>query len=238
MRLSTALMLENQLNYLTEANHTTASLGTDGAYMPAGGTAGNGMFANIAIPMVKRTFPNLIAHEIVGVQPLNGPIGLAFALRYKADQQYNGAGPNSDFGQELGGYNVDPYYSGNQATSGAFTTATGEQLGSMAGAGVGADVGIGVGVGDHIKEVSMHIEKDKVEARTRKLRSRWSIEAAQDIRAMHGLDLESEMMDVLSYEITAEIDRELVGVIRTRAKSNTHSAIGTNGLDWSSLDGR
>lgn len=237
-------MLENQFRYLnggeemvTEATHTDYSLTQGNPYMPAQGShdpssRGSGVFANIAIPMVRRTFPNLVAHEIVGVQPMNQPIGLAFAIRYKAGQTYNGVGPDAaEYGQELGGYNVDPYYSGNQSTSAAYDTQDGEALGSKAGSGVGDDIGLGIGTGEHIKEVGMTLEKDKVEARTRKLRARWSIEVAQDVKAMHGLDLEDEMMDVLSYEITAEIDRELVGVLRAKAKENPNSAFGANKLD-------
>ncbi|NIQ07686.1 MAG: ATP-binding protein, partial [Candidatus Korarchaeota archaeon] len=73
------------------------------------------------------------------------------------------------------------------------------------------------------RELSMTVEKAQVEAGTRKLRSRWSLEVAQDLKAMHGLDLEEEMMDVLAYEITAEIDRELINVMRSVAANNASS---------------
>jgi len=229
IRKATAVMLENQALYLSGGakmnegtNYTSGNMDPNGA-----GYAGNGEFHKIAIPMVRRTFPELIAHDIVGVQPLTGPVGLAFALRFKADQQYAGGTDT-----EVGYNTLDPSYSGTYATSAA------EALGSKAVPDVdghpGIGGGLGIGVGKGIKELSMTIEKAQVEAKSRKLRSRWSIEVAQDIKAMHGLDLEEEMMDVLSYEITAEIDRELINKIRVVASTNPRSM----SWDYTAADGR
>ena len=223
VRKATAVMLENQSKYLSEANsYNSGSLDPNG-----GGYSTNGEFQKIAIPMVRRTFPELIAHDIVGVQPLTTPVGLAFALRFRADQSYDGS-----VGTEVGYNSLDANYSGSMATSAA------EALGSKTVADVngfpGTSGGLGIGTGKGIKELSMTIEKAQVEARSRKLRSRWSIEVAQDIKAMHGLDLEEEMMDVLSYEITAEIDRELINKIRTVAATNARSG----SWDYNGADGR
>lgn len=202
IRKITAIMLENQHNFMNEATgYGSDSLGK-------GNYSTSGMFHKIAVPMVRRTFPELVAHQLVGVQPLTGPVGLAFALRFKASGTYDG-----DTDTELGYSNVDSTYSGSYVTS------AGEVLGSKAGDGVGADIGLGLGTGDHIKEVNMTVEKSQVEAKTRKLRSRWSLEVAQDLKAMHGLELEEEMMDILSYEITAEIDREIISTIQTTVAS-------------------
>lgn len=192
------------------------------------GYSGNAEFHKMAIPMIRRTFPELIAHDVVGVQPLTGPVGLAFALRFVADQTYQGDSLYGTSATEVGHNNMDSTYSGSYSMS------AGEALGSKDGTGVGDDVGLGIGTGQHIKELSMTIEKKQVEAVTRKLRSRWSLEVAQDIKAMHGLDLEEEMMDVLSYEITAEIDRELIQEIRTVAATNAASET----WDYSAADGR
>jgi hypothetical protein len=181
------------------------------------------MFHKIAVPMVRRTFPELIAHEIVGVQPMTGPVGLAFALRFRGDTTYGGSSYSDygDYENEVGYNTVNNAYSGTGTSpSGTgFVTASGEALGSSAGTGCGTGGEVGLGIGDctNIKEISMTIEKAQVEARTRKLRSRWSLEFAQDIKAMQGLDLEDEMMDVLAYEITAEIDREIITNISTIA---------------------
>jgi hypothetical protein len=172
------------------------------------GYSGSGMFHKIAVPMVRRTFPELVAHDLVGVQPMTGPVGLAFALRFKSGgPTFTNTNYNSD--TELGYNTLDKDYSGSYVTS------AGEALGSASGSGVGNDIGLGVGSGTHINEVNMTVEKAQIEATTRKLRSRWSLEVAQDLKAMHGLNLEEEMMDILAYEITAEIDRELIEQIDT-----------------------
>jgi len=226
---ATAVMLQNQFNYLSGKNMNETTAWSAGNLDPnaSGSYAGNGEFHKIAIPMVRRTFPELIAHEVVGVQPLTAPVGLAFALRFKADQEYDGA-----TGTEVGHNTMDPAYTGTYATS------AGEQLGSNTVPDVdghpGIGGGLGIGTGKGIKELSMTIEKTQVEAKTRKLRSKWSVEVAQDIKAMHGLDLEEEMMDVLSYEITAEIDRELINKIRAVAATNPQSST----WDYTVADGR
>lgn len=216
-------MLENEARYLGGKNINESTAWSwdaadgfvagpmdpyDSGYYDSASNTGDANFHRIAIPMVRRTFPELIAHEIVGVQPLTGPVGLAFALRFVGDDTYQGAGLHN---QEIGYNAVDSGYSGSYELS------AGEALGSKDGSGVGDDIGLGIGTGTHIKEVNMTIEKSQVEAKTRKLRSRWSLEVAQDLKAMHGLDLEEEMMDALSYEITAEIDRELMTVVRDSA---------------------
>jgi hypothetical protein len=211
IKKSTAIMLENQHNFLMETTGwgTGAdSLGTGDGRGVAGATyPTSGMFNKIAVPMVRRTFPELVAHQLVGVQPLTGPVGLAFALRFRAGTTFGSYTANST---ELGYNTIDSTYSGSYVTS------AGEALGSRAGTGVGGtdeDVGLGIGAGNHIREVNLTVEKTQVEAKTRKLRSRWSLEIAQDLKAMHGLALEEEMMDILAYEITQEIDRELIGAI-------------------------
>lgn len=201
---STAIMLENQHNYLMESTAWgNDSFGTgDGRGLDNWPTSG--MFNKIAVPMVRRTFPELVAHQLVGVQPLTGPVGLAFALRFRAGNTYGSYVANVT---ELGYNTIDSTYSGSYITS------AGEALGSKAGTGVGDDIGLGVGTGQHIREVNLTVEKVQIEAKTRKLRSRWSLEVAQDLKAMHGLDMEEEMMDILAYEITQEIDRELIAAI-------------------------
>lgn len=222
----TAIMLENEFNYLKEQNMVNEASYTDGSF--GSNYATSGEFHKIAIPMVRRTFPNLIAHETVGVQPMTTPVGLAFALRFRAGQTYNSASNT-----ELGYNNVDKAYTGSMVTS------AGEVLGSS----VTPPVGLGIGSGDQIKEVNLTIEKAQIEAKTRKLRSRWSLEVAQDLNAMHGLDIESEMLDILSYEIQAEIDREIIDAVKAAADNNSYSYVtGQKGtLSWASsghFDGR
>lgn len=231
-------MLENQNNFMNNRlDETTAWAGTGtsiaaGSMDPAnGGYAQSGEFQKIAIPMIRRTFPELIAHDLVGVQPMTGPVGLAFALRFVADQSYTGDTLYGTNATEVGHNALDSTYSG------AYALSAGEALGSKDGTSettVGDEIGLGIGTGTHIKELSMTIEKKQVTAETRKLRSRWSLEVAQDIKAMHGLDLEEEMMDILSYEITAEIDREIINQMRAVAATNSQSA----SWDYDAADGR
>lgn len=252
VKRATAVMLENQANYLNgrsgnvnESSATGSTVNPEGGgnfYNSNGNYQNSGEFHKIAIPMVRRTFPELIAHDIVGVQPMTGPVGLAFALRFRADQEYAGVS-----GQEVGYNTVDPYYTGDNVNSERMTTTGAEELGSRASdtttdgfltqggtAQTAGDRGLGIGSGKQIKELSMTVEKAQVEAGTRKLRSRWSLEVAQDLKAMHGLDLEEEMMDVLAYEITAEIDRELINVIRSVSANNASSTT----WNYATADGR
>jgi hypothetical protein len=220
---ATALMLENEFNYL-HGQLSESGGNTEGTFNRAGSYSQSGDFYKIAVPMVRRTFPELIAHDLVGVQPMAGPVGLAFGLRFRAGQTYSGV----SHGQEIGYNTLDNTYTQTGSVS------AGEALGSKAGTGVANDRGIGIGSGAHISEVTMTLEKTQVTAETRKLRARWSLEVAQDLQAMHGLNMEDEMMDILSYEITAEIDRQLVNVIRTSAMGVPTSG----GWDYTAADGQ
>jgi hypothetical protein len=236
IKKSTLIMLENQHNEMNEA--TTYMGGQMGASAPSYSST-NAMFQKIAVPMVRRTFPELIAHDIVGVQPMTGPVGIAFAMRFRGDSDYGNPAsgvPTGGVNYEIGYNYVNNAYSSRVGTSPSGTGATtvsGEVWGSKLGSGVGDDIGIGRGSGLHIREVNMTIEKAEIEAKTRKLRSRWSLEVAQDIKAMHNINIEDEMMDVLAYEITAEIDREIVQAIDDVAVLSNYNW--TNGSHY---DGR
>ena len=238
MKRATAIMLENQYSDLKNVGMIQEAGDVNTVFQRSLGYAQSGDFHKIAIPMVRRTFPELIAHDLVGVQPMTAPVGIAFALRFRAGQTYN-----SQSNQELGYNTIDSTYSGTYATS------AGERLGSYTPGSATTNTpaatapGLGIGSGDPIKEVSFTLEKTQVTAQTRKLRSRWSLEVAQDLKAMHGLNIEDEMMDILAYEVTAEIDREIVAKIRTAADGNAYSNVagklGT--LSWTSsanFDGR
>lgn len=226
---ATALMLENEFNYL-HGQLSESGGNIEGTFNRAGTYSQSGDFYKIAVPMVRRTFPELIAHDLVGVQPMAGPVGLAFGLRFRAGQTYSGVGPGTGLfpANELGYNQLDTTYTQSNSVSAA------EALGSKKGGDVAAQRGLGIGTGAEIKEVTMTLEKTQVTAETRKLRARWSLEVAQDLQAMHGLNMEDEMMDILSYEITAEIDRQLVNVIRTSAMSTPATSGSWN---YSAADG-
>lgn len=196
VRENTAKILENQHRYMTEASST---LSTDIAD-----------FKKIIMPLTRRIFPNLIANDLVGVQPMSGPVGLAYALRYKAgnaETNYNGGTQ-----QEVGYNTVDKDYSGSVATS------AGERWGSTDPTAL-----------KQIPEAQLGLEQTEITAKTRKLKARYSLESAQDLRNVHGLDVEAEMTNMLQYEISAEIDRELVDRINALADTNSSSYVVSGG---------
>jgi hypothetical protein len=233
LKRQTALMLENEEEYLMEQTPTYS--------YASGGPADSGdiaQFHKIAIPLARRVFPETIAHDLVGVQPLSGPVGLAFALRFRATAssgQYGAGSVGYTTDTEMGYNTVDPSYSGIY-TAGRFeqnwyqtplTTRTGRPrfdglYNTYTNRGFDVAAGRDTGAGERltsIPDVKLTIEKAHVEAATRKLRAEWSLEAAQDLKNMHGLDIESEMIDMMSYEITAEIDRELINIMRNVSPS-------------------
>jgi hypothetical protein len=195
--------------YLNEGIHTASNpvgLGLGGNTAGtseiggAGTPSGIARYKKMTIPLVRRIFPELLANQLVGVQPMTGPVGLAYALRY-VDENNN----------ELGYNTVDASLSGTTA-SGGFTTAEGEQLNE-------ANLDLGSNGTTVSKEVGLLVQQKEIVARTRKLKARWSVEAQQDLATVNNVDLEEEMMDIMAYEIAAEIDRELVKRIINAAKA-------------------
>ena len=240
-RLSTAMLMENQEQWcIQEAGNYGATGGAFGStqsiYNPPGTTSSNDGYASgdarlpkVLIPMVRRTFPELITNEIVGVQPMSGPVGLAFALRYRYE-------PNS-----LGANGLDGYATGSTTTgldgvnraSEVGSNATRQELGyqyldtrftgtssnTLTGNSdfniLAADQGVAALLSQfeltgNIPQVTVEFSKTAVEAGTRRLAARWSVELEQDLKNMNGLDIDSELTNAMSYEIQAEIDREMV----------------------------
>jgi hypothetical protein len=195
----------------------------------------------VLISLVRRAMPNLVAYDLVGVQPMTGPTGLIFAMRSRYTNQagdeafYNEA--NTGFSTEVtnvantliggaSGGNVGTQPSGDDSTynfAGGMTTAKAEALGD--------------GSGQHFAEMAFSIEKISVEAKSRALKAEYSMELAQDLKAIHGLDAETELANILSTEILAEINREIVRTVNlvaiTGAQENTTTA-GTFDLDTDS----
>jgi len=249
-RLSTAILLENQEQWCNEANTAGggAALGQSvfgGSLAGAPGQGGafgnsspNGDFyargdarlPKILIPMIRRTFPELITNEIVGVQPMGGPVGLAFALRYKylgdsLGSSINGGdgapsvsgpagGPQAAAsGNELGYQYLDTRYTGTSSRelSGAADGSIGASLFPMAEADRGvAQLLANFELTSKIPQIEVSFEKTAVEAGTRRLAARWSVELEQDLRNMNGIDIDTELTNAMSYELQAEIDREMI----------------------------
>jgi hypothetical protein len=171
--------LENTRKYLVESPTAGAT------------SAGNVATLNrVILPVIRRVMPTVIANELVGVQPMTGPVGQIHTLRVRYSDTSSGAGVVA--GEEaLSPFKIAEAYSGNEASPAkAASTAT---LEGAAG-----------------KRMSIQILKQTVEAKTRKLSARWTFEAAQDAQAQQGIDIEAEVMAALAQEITAEIDQEIL----------------------------
>jgi len=266
-RMNTAILLENQEEWcLREAN--SSSGGAFGTGAAVGGIAqggsnaygsgddyatGDARLPKILIPMIRRTFPELITNEIVGVQPMSGPVGLAFALRYKysatgidgtartvgtghghyVEAEDQGSTPSTGVdiakgGQqegELGHNYVGTEFtgaSGGATLKGDEAAGQGDQFGANHWIGSGgtrdsADLGFAAALSTFELEgaataptVELSFEKTAVEAGTRRLNARWSVELEQDLKNMNGIDVDAELTNAMSYEIQAEIDREMI----------------------------
>jgi len=244
-RAVTAVLLENQekflkeqhafttgSGYLTEAVPTNSAnaAGAQGGFGagadPAGPVAG---FDPVLISLIRRSMPNLIAYDLAGVQPMNGPTGLIFAMRSRYSSQ---SGTETFFDE------VDSAFSGQDAgfdeTSGFSDVAAGMGTTSQSGnnpavlnpvssaSSTGYDVGQGMRTGDAenlntgndaFNQMAFSIEKVTVTAKSRALKAEYSLELAQDLKAIHGLNAEAELANILSTEILAEINREIIRTI-------------------------
>ena len=156
----------------------------------------------VILPVIRRVMPTVIANEIIGVQPMTGPVGQIHTLRVRYAETAAGVTAGTE---ALSPFDIAAAYSGNGNTG----APGGEATATMEGA-------IG-------KKLSIQILKQTVEAKTRKMSARWTFEAAQDAQAMHGLDVEAEIMAALAQEITAEIDQEILGKLMTLAGTATHT---------------
>jgi hypothetical protein len=198
----------------------------------------------VLISLVRRAMPNLIAYDIAGVQPMTAPTGLIFAMRSKYDKQ---AGTEALFQEAFAKFSGD----GNTAT-GAATTATGgvDPLGTvgvtMARADVLADFramttaegeALGsAGATKTFKEMAFSIERIAVEAKTRALKAEYTTELAQDLKAVHGLDAETELANILSTEVLTEINREMIRTLYFKAKTGCQQSDLSSVGDASPLD--
>ena len=188
--------LENTKNYLAEA-------------VTAGATqSGNIATLNkVILPVIRRVMPTVIANEIVGVQPMTGPVGQIHTLRVRYAETFDSATAGDE---ALSPFAIANGYSGDAATNrGAATSALEAEAG---------------------KKLSIQVLKQTVEAKSRKLSARWTFEAAQDAQSMHGLDVEAEIMQALAQEITAEIDQEIISSLTSLAGgTDTYAQGGVSG---------
>ena len=188
--------LENTKRYLSES----AAAGTT--------QAGNIASLNkVILPVIRRVMPTVIANEIVGVQPMTGPVGQIHTLRVRYAETFAGAIAGDE---ALSPFAIANGYSGNASTAKADSTSALEALGG--------------------KKLSIQVLKQTVEAKTRKLSARWTFESAQDAQSMHGLDVEAEIMQALAQEITAEIDQEIIASLTSLSGgTDTYNQAGVSG---------
>jgi hypothetical protein len=263
-RLNTAMLLENQEQWCFQETNSNGG-GVFGANAGVGGfnpntgvvnstdsyAQGDARLPKILIPMIRRTFPELISNEIVGVQPMSGPVGLAFALRYAYNSQSLGSGIDGGATGGGTGSNMNPnQYAGTVANAELgyqyldtrFTGASSTRLsGGPVGTWTFADQDRGVAqilsafeITGNIPQIEVKFEKTAVEAGTRRLGARWSVELEQDLKNMNGIDIDAEITNAMSYEIQAEIDREMImRMVQAALNGNSYSF-------WSpaSADGR
>jgi hypothetical protein len=246
-RAVTAVLLENQEKFLREQsafesggmlteqpNINTDPAGTSNAGFSGSGASPVAGFDPVLISLIRRSMPNLVAYDLAGVQPMSGPTGLIFAMRSKyktqggnetfydeVDSAFSGQNEAFDFTYGAQG-NVgmgttaqkssnpsalNPYSTANQAAypvGQGMTTQQSEDLGSS---------------GDNFNEMAFSIEKVTVTAKSRALKAEYSLELAQDLKAIHGLNAEAELANILSTEILAEINREVIRTIYKTAES-------------------
>ena len=273
-RSTTAVLLENQERFLkeqqafetgngmlTEAAPTNSgnAVGGSGAFgagsADAGPTAG---FDPVLISLIRRSMPNLVAYELAGVQPMNGPTGLIFAMRSRYTDQSGTESffnePDSAFSANKAGTNI------GQSTQGNYTDATDDDgtvgFGSTAtqrgtnpailegtasdavqsqysigqGMATGDSEALGDGANGDFNEMAFSIEKVTVTAKSRALKAEYSMELAQDLRAIHGLNAEAELANILSSEILAEINREVIRTIYKTAEAGSQVNVANAGF--------
>ena len=257
------------MDYAFQGPHGTGVKGDGG---PSNWTGGDWRFRPVALALQRRTFPDLFANKVVGVQAMSTPVGLSYALRFTYNKNGSGTEAAWDDVDKMAGYtgnkdNSQTLYPGvTSAGDPAPGSVSGTNaLGNLTSAGEllqisdsRSDCGVqgtdGVWTnpdGDtgcvspepEWTQLGLRIDQQAIEALTRKLAASFSLEAAQDIKAMHGIDIEREMVNVLQYEITAELDRELLSALKRVATDPAKEGVivpavdVTNGDDFGRWNG-
>ena len=251
----TAVLLENQERFLREErgmlNEVAVNALGASTVSPAGSALGNTNTAGLAgfdpvlISLIRRSMPNLVAYDICGVQPMSGPTGLIFAMRSRYENQ---GGEEALFNEADTGFSAggDTNKGDYAVREGDGTSASGNSLSDgnnpalLNDASPGTyEVAAGMSredletmgdTGNLFREMSFSIEKTSVTAKSRALKAEYTLELAQDLKAIHGLDAEQELANILSSEVLAEINREVVRRVYSVAKKGAANNVATAGV--------
>ena len=218
----TAVLLENQERAMSQsyqALNEIANVGGDGVSLGGAGTNANmAGYDPVLISLVRRAAPQMIAYDIAGVQPMTQPTGLIFAMKSKYATQDGTEALFNEADTDFSGA-ASPVHAGSNPLSGTYTTGTGMSTVTA------EDLGAGTAFG----QMAFSIEKTTVTAKTRALKAEYTVELAQDLKAVHGLDAEGELSNILSAEILNEINREVLRTVYVGAKVGAQVGTATAG---------
>lgn len=233
-RSVTAAILENQERALADERAQSQGFMTEAA--PGGANTGSiGTWDPVLISLVRRSMPNLMAYDVAGVQPMTGPTGLIFAMKSRYDAGTTGSAEalfneadTSHAGTQTGAGNGAAGASGLSGVTdgGGNGSIDEERVTAITGTGMTTDSAEALGSAGNsaFAEMGFTIEKATVTAKSRALKAEYSLELAQDLKAIHGLDAETELANILSAEILAEINREVIRTINAQAKTGALQA--------------
>ena len=256
-RSVTAILLENQekelreeASFLSEQPTVNTQSGTNAGFSANAAAAGPvAGFDPVLISLIRRSMPNLVAYDLAGVQPMNGPTGLIFAMRSRfnnqsgtealfneADSAFSGQNEGFDLTSGFTATGANNVGLGTTAQSGSnpgLLNATAAQTNATdynVGQGMRTDDAEDLGTsGDNFNQMAFSIEKVTVTAKSRALKAEYSLELAQDLKAIHGLNAEAELANILSTEILAEINREVIRTIYNVAEPGAQANVASGG---------
>jgi hypothetical protein len=256
-RAVTAVLLENQERFLREQSsfETAGSFLTEaptnsvgnGGYTNAGGTGPTAGFDPVLISLIRRSMPNLIAYDIAGVQPMSGPTGLIFAMRSRyvnqsGNEAFFNEADSSFSGQPAGLDDANGFSNGAVGMGTTTQGGTNPSVLNPVGTATSTAYNVGQGLrtdsaenldgtqGDAFNQMAFSIEKVTVTAKSRALKAEYSLELAQDLKAIHGLNAEAELANILSTEILAEINREVIRTVYKVAEQGAVQNVATPGI--------
>ena len=241
-RMVTAVLLENQEKVLREEREFLSEAPTNSV-----SNGGVSNFDPVLISLIRRAMPNLVAYDLAGVQPMNGPTGLIFAMRARYDGMSGTEAlfDEADTAFSNSGIDTSGAYTANSGVGGTTGFGTTGQagsnpalLGNSGESGNAYSVGRGMdtaqaedlGDGQTFNQMGFSIEKVAVTAKSRALKAEYSLELAQDLKAIHGLNAEAELANILSTEILAEINREVIRTIYKSAEKGATANVATSGI--------